>query len=93
MIRFIILAVVAYVFYRALKSWMFPAPGDSKTVADQNIGKIDDVMIKDPFCEVYFPKRNGVHLEFGGQDLYFCSAECKDKYITAQSENERKTNL
>ncbi len=91
MIRFIILAVVGYVFYRALKSWMFPAPGASNTVADKSIGKIDDVMIKDPYCEAYFPKRNAVHLNFDGQDLYFCSAECKDKYITAQSGNETKS--
>ena len=88
MIRVIILAVVGYVFYRALKSWMFPGLGASKTVADKNIGKIDDVMIKDPFCEAYFPKRNAVHLNFGGKDLYFCSAACKDQFITAHSENE-----
>ena len=88
MIRIIILAVAGYVFYRALKSWMFPGPGASKTVAGNNIGKIDDVMIKDPFCEAYFPKRNAVHLNFDGKDLYFCSAACKDQFITAQSENE-----
>lgn len=87
MIRFIILAVVGYVFYRALKSWMFPNPDTSKTVADKNIGQIDDVMIKDPYCEAYFPKRNAVHLNHAGQDLYFCSAECKNKYIAAQSGN------
>lgn len=91
MIRFLILAVVAYVFYRALKSWMFPGPDASNTVADRNIGKIDDDMIKDPFCEAYFPKRNAVHLNYGGQDLYFCSTECKEKYIAAQSGNETKS--
>ena len=88
MIRIIILAVVAYVFYRALKSWMFPAPDGSKTVADKNIGKIDDVMIKDPCCEAYFPKRNAVHLNLDGQDLYFCSDACKEKYIAARSEDK-----
>jgi YHS domain-containing protein len=91
MIKFIIWAVVGYVFYRALKSWMFPAPGASNKVADKDIGKIDDVMIKDPYCEAYFPKRNAVHLNLDGQDLYFCSADCKNKYIAAQSGNETKS--
>jgi len=91
MIRFIILAIVGYVFYRALKSWMSPAPDASNTVADKNIGKIDDVMIKDPYCEAYFPKRNAVHLNLDGKDLYFCSADCKNKYIAAQSGNETKS--
>jgi YHS domain-containing protein len=91
MIRFIILAVVAFVFYRALKSWMFPAADASKSVAGKNLGKIDDVMIKDPFCEAYFAKRNAVHLNFGGEDLYFCSIDCKDQYVTAQSEDEKNS--
>jgi YHS domain-containing protein len=91
MIRFIILAVVAFVFYRALKSWMFPAQDASKSVAGKNIGKIDDVMIKDPFCEAYFAKRNAVHLNFRGEDLYFCSTACKDQYIAAQPGNEEKS--
>ena len=88
MIRFIILFAVGYVFYRALKSWMFPARPASKSVSGQSVGEIDDVMIKDPFCEAYFPKRNAVHLNFGGKDLYFCSAQCKDKYLDVYSEKK-----
>ena len=85
MIRFIILFVVGYLLYRSLKSWMFPAASSSRSVSSDTAAEIDDVMIKDPFCEVYFPKRNGVHLTFDGKDLYFCSNQCKDKYLTAQS--------
>lgn len=88
MIRFIILAIVAYVFYRALKSWMLPDRDPTQAVKGRNTDRIDDVMIKDPFCEAYFPKRNAVHLNIGGEDLYFCSAECKEKYISAQSEKK-----
>ena len=88
MIRIIILAAVAYVFYRALKSWMFPAPNSSKPLAGGDNHKIDDVMIKDPFCQAYFSKKNAVHLSVDGKDLYFCSAECKDQYIAAHSEKE-----
>ena len=85
MIRFIIFFVVGYVLYRSLKSWMFPADSSSRSVSSDTAAEIDDVMIKDPFCEAYFPKRNGVHLTFGGKDLYFCSNQCKDKYLAAQS--------
>ena len=88
MIRFIILVVVGYVLYRSLKSWMFPAASSSRSVSRETAAEIDDVMIKDPFCEAYFPKRNGVHLNFGGKDLYFCSNQCKDKYLVAHSEKK-----
>ena len=88
MIRFIILVVVVYVLYRSLKSWMFQASSSSRQVSSKTATEIDDVMIKDPFCEAYFPKRNGIHLNFGGKDLYFCSNECKDKYLAAHSEKK-----
>ena len=91
MIRFLVLAVVAYIFYRALKSWIFPAQKSSKPVSGKNTDRIDDVMIKDPFCETYFPMRNAVHLQLEGKDLYFCSIECKEKYITARSEDDKKS--
>lgn len=86
MIRLIILFVVGYVFYRALKSWMFPTSSSSKPVSGGAAGEIDDVMIKDPFCKAYFPKRNAVHLNLSGKDLYFCSTQCKEKYIAAHPE-------
>ena len=88
MIRFIIIFVVGYVLYRSLKSWMFPAASSSRSVSRKTATEIDDVMIKDPFCEAYFPKRNGIHLNFGGKDLYFCSNQCKDKYLVAHSEKK-----
>jgi len=88
MIRFIILVVVGYVLYRSLKSWIFPAVSSSRSVSRKTATEIDDVMIKDPFCEAYFPKRNGIHLNFGGKDLYFCSNQCKDKYLAARSEKK-----
>ena len=88
MIRFIILFIVGYVLYRSLKSWIFPAASSSRSVSSKTTAEIDDVMIKDPFCEAYFPKRNGVHLNFSGKDLYFCSNQCKDKYLAAQSDKK-----
>ena len=62
---------------------MFPDV-TKKTVSGKEAGQIDDVMIKDPYCEAYFPKRNAVHLNLNANDLYFCSKECRDKYIARQ---------
>lgn len=88
MIKIIIFFVIGYVLYRSLKSWMFPGTSSSRSVPGQNKTEIDDVMIKDPYCEAYFPKRNAVHLKYDGQDLFFCSARCKDEYLAAHSKKE-----
>jgi YHS domain-containing protein len=88
MIRFVILAIVGYVAYRALKSWMFPNASSSESVAGRNVGEIDDIMIKDPYCEAYFPKKDAVHLKFDGKDLQFCSTQCKDRFLADHSEKK-----
>jgi uncharacterized protein len=85
MIKIVILFIVVYVLYRSLRTWMFPAVSSSRSDSGKTTPEIDDVMIKDPFCEAYFPKRNGVHLKFSGKDLYFCSNQCKDNYLAVRS--------
>ena len=89
MIRIIIFIVAGYLLYRAVKSWMLPT-SSKRSVSRKNTTEIDDVMIKDPFCESYFPKRNGVHLNFDGKDLYFCSSKCRDEFAAGHS-TEKET--
>jgi YHS domain-containing protein len=84
--RLLIIIGVAYLAYRALKSWMFRNVSAKNTVAGKTPGEIDDVMIKDPFCRAYFPKRDAVHLKADGEDLYFCSKDCRDRFIEVRNE-------
>jgi len=79
--RLLILAGLIYLAYRAVKAWMGPSSRSSSEVIERTAAGIDDVMIKDPYCEVYFPKRDGIKLMFEGQELFFCSAECRDKFV------------
>ena len=83
--KLLILLLIAYLGYRGLKSWMLKNLPSDKTVSGRASGEIDDVMVKDPYCEVYFPKRNGVHLRHQSEDLYFCSAECKHKFLSEKA--------
>jgi hypothetical protein len=85
MTKILILLAVGYLLYRAMKSWMFPDARPRKNVSAKGAGQIDDVMIKDPYCETYFPRRDAVHLNLSGNDLYFCSKECRDQYMARQS--------
>lgn len=82
--RLLIFLGLLYFAYRAIKSWMAPATGAGTTVDGGKHPEIDDVMVKDPFCEVYFPKRNGTRLVHEGRELFFCSTECRDKFIELQ---------
>ena len=84
--RLLIFLAIVYLVYRIVKSWMLKnLPSSDDAVSSPTAGEIDDVMVKDPYCEVYFPKRKGIHLKVDGEDLYFCSPECKGKYLEASS--------
>ena len=83
--RLLIFLGVIYLAYRAVKSWVSQGT-TQRSVFEKPAGEIDDVMIKDPFCGIYFPKRDGAHQKLDGEDLYFCSAECRDKYMASRSE-------
>jgi YHS domain-containing protein len=86
MIKLLIIVAVGYLLYRSMRSWMFPNSTSLKNGSGKTAGEIDDVMIEDPYCKAYFPRRDAVHLSFHGSDLYFCSKSCRDRYIAHQPE-------
>lgn len=83
--RLLVLLGLLYLCYRFLKFWVLKEKSSQKVVFGKKSGEIDDVMVQDPFCGIYFAKRDGVSLNIGGMDLYFCSTECKEKYSEKQA--------
>lgn len=78
--KLLLLIAIVYLTYRAVKSWLLrnlQVPGQNAP----NNPKIDDVMVKDPICGVYFPRREGVELQRNGQVYIFCSEACRDRFL------------
>jgi uncharacterized protein len=88
MIRLLILIAIGYFAYRVLRSLLTPGSSRGRKVSSKPSGQIDDVMVKDPFCGTYFARNQGVYLKSGGEDLYFCSAECREKYLAEASKTK-----
>jgi len=86
--RLLILAGLIYLAYKAAKSWMGIGSYSAKAESGPVSREIDDIMVKDPFCEVYFPKRDAVRLMFRGQEQFFCSSECRDRFLEQQTGGE-----
>lgn len=88
MIKLLIWAGIAYLLYRALKNWIRISFGSvGRGAFPRAPERVDDLMVKDPQCGVYFPKREGHHLRFGGEDLHFCSPACRDNYHREHADN------
>jgi YHS domain-containing protein len=81
MVKLIILAVVGYIFYRALKSWMLGSGLPPADATDRGATEVDDVLVQDPVCKTYITPRDSIPLQHGGKMLYFCSEQCRDCFI------------
>lgn len=87
MIRFLVILGLIYFGLRAFKALINPPgrggphgePPGTHGPAGANL-PVTDEMLKDPYCEVYFPRKEGVPLKIAGETLYFCSTRCRDAY-------------
>jgi len=84
-IKLLIYFALGYLAYKLFKFIMRPRISTAHRAKAQGTGQIDDIMIKDPYCETHFAKKDGVHLNLRGEDFYFCSSECRDKYLAQHS--------
>jgi YHS domain-containing protein len=80
------LLALGYLLYRAFKTWMTSGSGGAlRGGAARDGNQIDDLLVKDPHCGIYFSKTEGVSVEHDGQTLYFCSPECRDAFLQPAS--------
>ncbi|MEW5736000.1 MAG: hypothetical protein AB1921_14190 [Thermodesulfobacteriota bacterium] len=82
--RLLLFAAFFYIVYRIIKSAF---SGGARHIPPGESGRpqeIDDVMVQDPYCKVYFPRRQGVSARVDGESLMFCSERCRDLYLEAK---------
>jgi hypothetical protein len=84
MIKLIIIIAIIYFGYKAAQKKLSGLFGPDPSVSGKSKEQIDDVMLKDPVCGVYFPKKDGVPLKVGDEKLYFCSVECRNQYLESK---------
>jgi YHS domain-containing protein len=84
MIRLILYGILIYFGYRIVKPWIVSFMKSSEDNAVPSSG--DTELIRDPQCGTYFLRQRGVEARIGGKRIYFCSEECRDKYLVTNRE-------
>jgi uncharacterized protein len=83
MMRLIFYAVWAYIIYsvyrfvRNIGRKLHPPPPKPERT------NISGVMVKDEACLTYIPKEDALRETVGGREYYFCSKECRKKFLDA----------
>ena len=77
MIRLLVIAGLFYFGYRKLKA----IAGPSRSTKGASMGPVEDIMVKDPECGTYIPKREAVRLRSGEEEFFFCGSACRDRFV------------
>ena len=85
LLRILYYLVFGWLIYYVYKSF---TKGRSSSVEKNPFSKNNSVVqggefIKDPHCHVYFPKAKAIILNHKGEIYFFCSEDCKKKFIAA----------
>lgn len=77
-VRLLILGILFYILYKLLFGSSKAVPGQAE---NQEAGlKAQDILVQDPVCHVYIPRKQAVQLQHRHQTHYFCSSECCERF-------------
>jgi uncharacterized protein len=85
LIRLLIYIALGVVLYRVARNWFGQSRNRGRSGGGDPSPHVDDVMIQDPVCGAYFPQSGAVVLNADGEELRFCSTECRDRYLAERS--------
>ena len=79
MLKFVVLIVVGYIFYKLITN------DQRKKVQEQNQENAEsnpsEVMVKDPVCGTYVSTDSKIRVKDDQNIHYFCSYECRDAFL------------
>jgi|YNPNPStandDraft_1061719.scaffolds.fasta_scaffold02136_5 YHS domain-containing protein len=76
-LRWAILIGIAYLIFRLLRSM-----GRSRRIeVSRQGGQGEEIMVQDPCCKTFVPRSQALKEGEGDQALYFCSQQCRERYL------------
>lgn len=90
MLRFIITLLLVYLIYKVVITLLFPKKRVSRYPKQKPAeNKVIDEMVKDPVCGIYLPKKDALPVSSGGKTIYFCSPQCRQRFLEAEKQNKQ----
>ncbi|MEF3169246.1 MAG: transcriptional regulator [Deltaproteobacteria bacterium] len=85
MTRFLLYFLICFLIYLLFKR-VFTRQATQRPYAEQRRpSPIQDELVRDPVCGVYCPKRDALMLRTWGETHYFCSEECRRRFLQENS--------
>ena len=86
---FLVLIFLIYYFLKAASSALTGQPKISRGKNKKHNGHDAwDELVQDPSCGVYIPRREAIRHRVGKKEVFFCSEECKNKFLNREKGTE-----
>lgn len=72
----LIVGFLVYTVFQMIKQALLKPPGTPPEKSSRG-----EEMIRDPECGTYVPRNDAIKAHADGKACYFCSTECRDKYL------------
>jgi YHS domain-containing protein len=86
LIRLAIFCFIIYLVYRLAK-WRILSPGiKGRDMSGHQVSTAHgEDLVEYPYCHIYVPLSQAHKASIDGQDVFFCSQKCFEKYISEHS--------
>jgi uncharacterized protein len=64
---------------------LFPKRRVPRGTAGETPTAVTQEMVRDPVCQLYLPRSEAIHRKIRGQEHFFCSPGCLDKFLATRS--------
>jgi uncharacterized protein len=84
----VIIRILLFLFSVYLFRWFIAGFKKSPKKTQASDGANTNRMVKDPVCGMYMDARLAIRLDSRSEAVYFCSEECKKKYMNKSADEE-----
>ena len=80
MFRFFVFIILIYLLYKVIETVGKLKPSKNENYQFKSSATEGEDLVEDPVCHTYVPLSQAVKKEISGNDYYFCSKQCSEKY-------------
>ncbi len=78
--RIIVYSLIGYLIYLVYRFFKAINQGSKHSRINK---QPSGIMVKDETCNTYLPKEDAIRVHYKGIEYYFCSQECKQKFLSS----------
>lgn len=83
-VKILVIILLLYVAYKVVKMFQGGRSENVKPLPNNDVPAKGEDLVQDPFCKTYIPKSQAYIQNVEGREIFFCSKECCEKYLTGK---------